>query len=239
MKITIVTVCFNAQDTIKDTVDSVLAQRYKDLEYLIMDGHSTDQTLEYLEPYRKNPYITIFSEPDDGLYNAMNKGIMKASGEYILFLNSGDYFADSNVLKDVSRHLTGDLVYGNVIRRYKDYERLEKYPGRRTPFLLMLQGRMMSHQVIFTRTEVMKKYGFDESFKITADYDFMVRTLHDRCRYAYVDRTISVVENEEGISSNEDNLKQMRAEDDRSLKTNFPVWYYLLYPVKLIKRNIK
>lgn len=239
MKITIVTVCFNAQDTIKDTVDSVLAQRYEDLEYLIMDGQSTDQTLEYLEPYRKNPYISIFSEPDDGLYNAMNKGIMKASGEYILFLNSGDYFADSNVLKDVSRHLTGDLIYGNVIRRYKDYERLEKYPGRWTPFLLMLQGRMMSHQVIFTRTEVMKKYGFDESFKITADYDFMVRTLHDRCRYAYVDRTISIVENEEGISSNEDNLKQMRAEDDRSLKTNFPGWFYLLYPVKLIKRNIK
>lgn len=237
MKITIVTVCYNAEDTIEKTIKSVISQDYKDAEYLIVDGKSNDRTLEIIGKYQETPYISVVSEKDSGLYNAMNKAIGIAKGEYILFLNSGDIFCDDKVLSDIATELHSDIVYGNVIRQKEEGDILEKYPGKHRVKWLLLQGKMMSHQVMFTRTEIMKKYGFDESFKITADYNFLVRAKKDKCSMHYVDRNVSVVENVEGISSQVSNLDLMRAEDDRSLKEHFPFGYYVLKPVKYVARK--
>lgn len=239
MKITIVTVCYNAEKTIEKTIESVISQDYEDVEYLIIDGKSTDGTLEIIERYKDISYIRILSEKDSGLYNAMNKGTKMATGEYILFLNSGDCFCDSQVLRDISSELETDIVYGNVIRRKYEGEILEKYPGKYRVMWLLLQGKMMSHQVIFTKTEIMKKYGFDEDYKITADYNFLVRAKKKGCSMHYVDRNVSVVENIEGISSQNDNVDIMRAEDDRSLREYFPIWYYILKPVKYVERRVR
>ncbi len=238
MKITIVTVCYNAEQTIEKTIQSVISQDYNEVEYLIIDGKSTDKTLEIVAKYRDIPYMHVTSERDSGLYNAMNKGIGKATGEYILFLNSGDYFCDNTVLSDMAMELNADIVYGNVLRRKAEGEVLEKYPGRYRVFWLLLQGRMMSHQVMFTKTDVMKKYGFDEKFKITADYNFLVKAKKDGCTMHYVDRNVSVVENVEGVSSLEENLEIMRKEDDMSLREYFPLFYFILKPVKFIARKM-
>lgn len=237
--ITIVTVCFNVEDTIEETMQSVMGQTYSDKEYLIIDGSSTDQTMNIIGKYSDCDYLRVVSEPDNGLYDAMNKSLCLAKGDYVIFLNSGDVFCDEKVLEDMAPHLTADIVYGNVIRKKHTGDVVEKYPGKYKLFWLLLQGKMVSHQVLFTKTDIMRKYGFDESYKITADFNFLVRAVQDKCSQCYVDRNVSVMENREGISARPENLDIMRAEDDRSLKEYFPIWYYVLKPVKFVARKLK
>ena len=235
--ITIVTVCFNSESIIEETMQSVFAQTYSDKEYIIIDGKSTDCTMDIINKYKDCEYLKVVSEPDRGLYDAMNKSLTLAKGEYILFLNSGDIFCDEKVFSDMAPCLTEDIVYGNVIRKTHQGDKVEKYPGKYKLFWLLLQGKMVSHQVIFTRTDIMRKYQFDEAYKITADFNFLVRAVHDQCSLRYVERNVSVMENREGISARPENLDIMRTEDDRSLREYFPVWYYLLKPIKYIVRK--
>ena len=148
MKYTIVTVCLNAENTIKETIESVLQQTYKDFEYIIMDGMSNDATISIVEEFALDHRVRIYQEKDTGLYNAMNKGIARAKGEYILFMNSGDVFADTEVLAYIQDKLDADFVYGDVIRIFERKKILESYK-RTSLFLLLLAGRMMSHQSLF------------------------------------------------------------------------------------------
>lgn len=237
-KISVVTVCYNAETSIEETIKSVLAQTYTDIEYIVIDGASTDNTMGVINRFSHCNYLRIVSEPDNGLYNAMNKAIRMAKGDYIIFLNSGDVFCDKGVLLDIAPYLSTDIVYGNVRRKKYNGDVIEKYPGKRRVLWLLLQGKMVSHQVIFTRTEIMRKYGFDESYTITADFDFLTRAVRDRCSLQYVDRDVSVMENRWGISAQKENIDIMRAEDDRSLKTNFPFLYSLIILPKMIVRLI-
>ncbi len=118
MKITIVTVCYNSEKTISKTIESVIGQTYRDIEYIIIDGASKDRTVEIVNKYREKHNIVLVSEPDTGLYDAMNKAIVIANGKYILFMNSGDIFADEHVVQKMSTYLESeeDIIYGNVIR---------------------------------------------------------------------------------------------------------------------------
>lgn len=237
-KISVVTVCYNAEESIEETMKSVFSQTYSDIEYIVIDGASTDNTLGVINRFSDYSFLKIVSEPDSGLYNAMNKAIRMAQGDYIIFLNSGDVFCDKGVLLDIAPYLSTDIVYGNVRRKKYNGDVIEKYPGKRRVLWLLLQGKMVSHQVIFTRTEIMRKYGFDESYTITADFDFLTRAVRDRCSLQYVDRDVSVMENRWGISAQKENIDIMRAEDDRSLKTNFPFLYSLIILPKMIVRLI-
>lgn len=236
MKITVVTVCLNVEKTIEFTMQSVLEQTFKEIEYLIIDGKSSDKTLDIVNKYIDDKRIRLFSEKDNGLYNAMNKAIDISTGDYIIFMNSGDVFCDSRVLEDMVPHLCDDLVYGNVIRKTQDGDRLEKYHGKWKLMSLLLMGKMMSHQTVFTKSDIMKKYRFNEQFKICADYDFVVRAKKDKCSMIYVDRTVCIMDNIEGISAQVDNMDRMRSEDDRSLRENFKVYYYILKIPKGIVR---
>ena len=238
MKVTVATVCYNSIDTIEDTIRSVISQTYDEVEYIIVDGASDDGTMAVVDRYKDVHGIVTLSEPDKGLYDAMNKATGLATGDYILFMNSGDIFADENVIKDLSAVLEEghDLVFGNVIRKKPHGQIIEKYHGRHKIMSMLLQGRMMCHQSIFTRTDIMKQYGFDLKYSITADYDFIMRLMHDKRDLVYVYRTVTVVDNIEGISSSKDNVSIMRQQDDDSLKANFPVWYMIVTPIKKIKR---
>ena len=117
-KVTVVTVCFNCEDTIEKTIISVIRQTYSEIEYIIVDGASSDMTMEVINKYSIDERIIVISEPDNGLYEAMNKAVDKASGDYIVFMNSGDVFASYSAISDISKFLNGsnELVYGNVIR---------------------------------------------------------------------------------------------------------------------------
>ncbi len=224
VKISVVTVCYNAADTIVETIESVLGQTCEDMEYLIIDGLSGDGTAELIRKYENDPKVRTVFETDSGLY---------------IFMNSGDQFYDERVLADMLPFLDQDLVYGNVLRRRADGEELEKYHGKHKLMLLLLSGRMMSHQSLFTRTEVMRLLRFDEQYRICADYDFVVRAKKQKCSVRYVDRTVSIVENVAGLSSRVNNYDLMRKEDDRSLKNSYPLFYYLIKLPKGFVRCIK
>lgn len=115
MKVTVITVCFNVVSTIEKTMQSVIMQNYFDMEYLIIDGASTDGTLTKIREYSSlYPIIKVVSEKDTGIYNAMNKGLRISSGEYINFLNAGDYYFDNSVISDVMQRLEArrtDVLY--------------------------------------------------------------------------------------------------------------------------------
>ena len=237
-KISVVTVCYNAQDTIEKTIKSVVEQDDTDFEYLIQDGVSSDRTTDIVAKYQKQYEIKLVSEKDQGLYDAMNKAVKRSTGEYILFLNSGDVFCDRQVLSRMAASLEGDIVMGNVIRLTTDGEVKEGYAGRHTVFKLLLSGRMPCHQVIFAKRKLLLEMAFDLSYSICADFDFMVRCVKSGCSMKYVDLDVSYVDCIEGISSQADNLWEMRRQDDRSLKASFPVWYQLMRPIKYIKRKL-
>lgn len=242
IRISVVTVCLNTADTIKGTIESVLGQSYGNLEYVIVDGMSTDGTLEIIRAYEGKPGITVVSGKDSGLYNAMNKGTDLCSGDYILFLNSGDVFADEHAVENAVMQICGadslpDIIYGNVTKIYEHKTVTERYPGKHTVFKLLMMGRMPCHQGMFVKTSVMKKFRFDESYRICADFDFLLRCVHERVRMQYLDVNVSVVDCVAGISSQKENLDRMRAEDDRSIRENYPALYRLMRPVKAVVRK--
>lgn len=238
-KVTVVTVCLNTVDTIAATMESVLAQTYENLEYLVIDGMSTDGTQEAIRRYEGDARVRAVFERDTGLYNAMNKGLDLCRGQYILYMNSGDLFYDEKVVEDMAPHLQADLVYGNTLRRKENGEQIEKYHGKYKLMWLLLSGRMMSHQSLFTRTEVMRRFRFDEQYRISADYDFVVRAKKSKCSIKYVDCTVSIMNNIEGISAQVENYDIMRAEDDRSLRENYPGFYYLIKIPKGLVRVVR
>ncbi len=238
MKVTVATVCYNSIDVIEDTIKSVVSQTYDYIEYIIVDGASDDGTMDVVERYKDDYCIVTISEPDKGLYDAMNKATWLATGDYILFMNSGDVFVDKDVIKDLSVILAEghELVFGNAIRNKPQGQVIEKYHGKHKIMTLLLQGRMMCHQSVFTRIDIMRQYGFDLKYSITADYDFIMRMMRDKRDIVYIDRTVSIVDNVNGISSSKGNFAIMRKQDDDSLKANFPVWYMIVTPIKRLKR---
>lgn len=228
MKISVVTVCFNEEKTIGSTIQSVLSQTFDDYEYVIMDGASTDTTMDIINGYKGNPRMTCYSEPDSGLYDAMNKSLDLISGDYVIFMNSGDLFYDNNVLADIAGKLDHDIVYGDVLKRCIDGDHIETYSGTHFERMkMMICGAFFCHQSQFTRTAVMKNHRFRESHRITADYDFIVRALANNCTFSHVDRIICSFDNEGGISADMNNYHQMISEDDSSIREFFPFLYYL------------
>ena len=173
-KISIITVCFNSADTIEHTIISVINQSYKNIEYIIIDGGSTDGTLEIIRKYEE--YISYWvSEPDKGIYDAMNKGIKAATGEIIAFINSDDWYADGAVKTVVEkfRETNADAVHaivklvknGNIVGEFGRNPKLEDF------FCKMV----IPHPATFVRASVVKEELFDTSYKIAADYDLLLK----------------------------------------------------------------
>lgn len=178
MKISIITVCFNSAKTIEDTILSVISQTHKDIEYIIIDGGSTDKTLSIIEKYKK--HISYFvSEPDDGLYDAMNKGIKFATGDAIGILNSDDVFFNELVIKKVDHGLTmADSVYGDIAF-YKS-DNLNKivryYSSAYFSKNKLASGIMPAHPSLYIKRERLLEAGlYDKSYRIASDFDMAVR----------------------------------------------------------------
>lgn len=196
MKISIVTVAFNAENTIKDTIDSVLAQKGVELEYVIVDGASTDKTAEIVASYgdQINQFI---SEKDKGIYDGMNKGVQMAQGDIIGILNSDDFYLNDAVLQKVSglfedesiQGVYADLVYvdpNNTDKITRTWKSGEYQIGA------FKKGWMPPHPTFFVRKEVYEKYGsYSLDLKSAADYEFMLRTIHkEGIKIAYLPEII-------------------------------------------------
>ncbi len=180
-KISLITVCYNSGKTIEDTIKSIAIQKYTNLEYIILDGLSTDNTLDIVKNY--SDIITkVISERDSGIYDAMNKGIAYATGEIIGLINSDDILADDSVLQKVSEVFSDnpevDACYGDLCYvKYDDLTKIVRY-WRSNSYQhgLFNKGWVPPHPTLYVRREIYEKYGgFDLSYRIAADFELMLR----------------------------------------------------------------
>lgn len=196
--ITVVTVVYNAVDEIEETITSVLKQTYSNLEYIVVDGASKDGTVELIQKYSDSISHWI-SEPDKGIYDAMNKAIDMATGDWILFMNAGDYFYSENAVSDMftpqSDYTAYDVVYGDAEFRLKTFsyviEALESAPDRFMPF---------SHQAAFTRTALAKKNKFNLIYKIAADTEFFLRLTRGGSVFKHISVIVCSYDARKGMS---------------------------------------
>lgn len=180
-KVSIITVCYNSEKTIEKTINSVLKQTYANIEYIIIDGQSTDRTLDIVQGYMPlfEGRLKLISEPDTGIYNAMNKGIKQAVGNIIGIVNSDDYYEFDAVEKIINAwDGNGMQVLYGLMRKLKN--------GKEDSVMLFthetLEKRMILHPSCFVTTDVYENIGlFDEKYKSVADYDFMLRAYESGC----------------------------------------------------------
>lgn len=216
MKLSVITINYNNRDGLRKTIESVVNQTFKDFEYIVIDGGSTDGSVNVIKEYAGRIDYWI-SEPDKGIYNAMNKGIDVANGGYCLFLNSGDYFIRKSVLDECLPYLDGvDIVTGCVQVSYGDVW----YVHKSITLNLFYEGDSLNHPASFIKTCLLKKYHYDESLKIVSDWKFFIQTLIvDCCGLKPIDVIVSVFD-ANGISSV--NVKRISQERDFVLKEMFP-----------------
>ena len=178
MKISIITVCYNSAATIEKTIKSLMAQTYRDIEYIVVDGDSNDSTLDIVKKY-ENQITKWISEPDNGLYDAINKGIAFATGDIIDVLNSDDIFTDNYVLENIAKfHLENsiDASVGNIMQFNKNQKIVRKYSAENWRPDKLKIGFMPAHPAIFFKRDLFEKFGYYHiDFISGADYELIIR----------------------------------------------------------------
>ncbi len=195
-KVSIITVCYNSAKTIEDTIQSVVNQTYDNIEYIIIDGLSTDNTLEIVNKY-KDKITKIISEKDNGLYDAINKGIGLATGEIIANLNSDDFYIDNNVIADVVVKIEeekSDTLYANLyyVDALDTNKVVRNWVSGQYKKGMFFKGWMPPHPTFFVRKKVYDQFGkFNLELKSAADYEIMLRFIHKyECSISYLPRVI-------------------------------------------------
>jgi glycosyltransferase involved in cell wall biosynthesis len=237
--ITVITVCYNSENKIKATIESVLQQHYDNLEYIVVDGGSTDNTIDIIKRYASkfNGDMRWISEPDEGVYDAMNKGIRKSKGDWIVFINAGDSFYSKDILNKIFINdndiINNDVIYGKVNVKYSDQQEKIVSPEDLNE---IWKGMVFCHQSSFIRSKVMKKYMYDLSYEISADFDFFYRLFNQNYSFNEVDYVISNYEFE-GISN--DRIKNFYEKKEIVLSSNPKTAYKLFYTFKIIDIRIR
>ena len=245
MRVSIITVVYNNRNTIKDAVESVLNQTYKNIEYIIVDGASTDGTVEIIKSYGDS-IDKFISEKDNGIYDAMNKGIKLASGDIIGILNSDDFYVGDNIIEKVVRTFKEqkvDSVYGDLVYvDSKDTNKIVRY-WKSKPYKkgLFKKGWHPAHPTFFVKKEIYDKYGiFDLDFKIAADYELMLRFLEKyQISSSYIPEVL--VKMRVGGKSNQSikNIIKANIESYNAWKVNNlkpPFYLPLIKPLKKLKQ---
>jgi glycosyltransferase involved in cell wall biosynthesis len=197
MKISLVTVCYNSASTIRDTLDSVLNQTYPDIEYIVVDGNSKDRTVSIIKEYEpkfNDRIMRWISEPDKGLYDAMNKGIQMATGDVVGIINSDDFYHRNNIIEKVAAAFIENkniqAVFGDV--RFVNHDNLNKtvryYSSKHFSIRRFRFGFMPAHPTFFTYKENFERFGYYQTdYIIAADYELLIRFLHkNKLSYKYL-----------------------------------------------------
>ena len=249
MKLSIITINYNNAEGLRKTLASVASQTFRDFEHIIVDGGSTDDSVDIIRQYADNEAIrpenskadnlasspnhlitsspiAWISEKDKGIYNAMNKGIKMASGEYLLFLNSGDYLVDELTLEKVFEEANGvDIIYGDRINVYEDgsQKKVNYFPDKITGSFMY--HSMISHQASFIKSDLFVKYGlYREDLKYASDWEFFLKTfLLYNCTYQHIHQYV-VYFDCMGISSVANNNKEMWEERKRVFSETLPAF---------------
>ena len=216
MKVTVVTAVLNDAGHIEQTILSVISQTDIEIEYIIVDGGSKDGTLELIGKY-KDKISLLISEPDRGVYDAMNKGIKYSTGDFVYFLNSGDVLLNPSILSKIKLEELKEknaIIYGNVIVAYGNIEALEKP----RPFFnskMKFKGIGICHQSMFFPGKLIRNEKYDLSYNIAADYDLAYRLWRKGTEFLYKDITIAKYDWGKGISSNPYKLLDVYRENAR------------------------
>lgn len=240
VKLSIITINFNNLKGLEKTMKSVLAQTFIDYEYIVIDGGSTDGSEEYIAKNTEKLTYWI-SEKDKGIYEAMNKGILKANGEYLLFLNSGDYLLNDNSIPKIFESSEGqDIIYGSLIIDYNGEQVVATYPDKLN-FSYFLSNTL-PHQSSFIKRSLFNSVGlYNEKFKSTSDWEFFIKAICKyNATYKYIPITLSVFHND-GISSKPENQEWIKADKKEALKNHFPVFlddYAKLKYLELVERKL-
>lgn len=247
MKISIVTVCKNAKSLISKTIESVFSQNYRNIEYIVIDGDSTDGTLEILNKYEINaPSSVVFrkiSEPDGGIYDAMNKGVHLATGNIITFLNAEDYYLDATVVSGVMKHIADypdfSIYTGGILAVSNDRKRASLFQ----PFSCVVDRyyffwETLPHPATFYRKEVFERCGlFDPTFVIAGDYEHFVRCF---VKYQVPLKKINeylVWYNLDGVSTDPRNVSLSLRERDFVRNRYFTWWERILFSARIPEKG--
>ena len=228
MRFSVITINYNNKEGLEHTIESVLSQTNKDYEYIIIDGGSTDGSMDVIKTYQD--HITYWlSEKDQGVYHAMNKGVIQAHGDYCIFMNSGDSFHSPNILESLKDYQE-DIVCGKVIKG-----NATTASGLATPSITMvdLMRASLPHQAMLIKRDLLVKHPYDERYKILSDWKFCLETIViENCTFRNIDVIVADYDTS-GISSNSNGL--LPKEREQILKEMFPPRilsdYQRLYPV--------
>lgn len=233
MKLSVITINYNNCGGLRKTIESVVNQTYKEFEYIVIDGGSTDGSVDVIKEYADRIDYWV-SEPDKGIYNAMNKGIDVANGEYCLFINSGDNLVGNIVLEQCHVYLDGtDVVCGNI--------ETDRGGVWRSPKEISLHyfysHRSLPHPASFIKTSLLKKYHYDENLKIVSDWKFFIQVLVFDCSsYKDIDVIVSVFDTS-GISCT--NKALLVYEGKMVLKSHFSPIVYNYYEDNVVGREVE
>ena len=214
----IITINYNNCAGLRHTIESVVNQTYEDYEYIVIDGCSTDDSVDVIKSYSDKVTYWV-SEKDRGIYHAMNKGVAQAHGDYCIFMNSGDCFHDINVLMRItSSCLTEDIIVGNVLSAFDGKILFEK-PSREIS-LYYLYSATVPHQSSFIRTELLRQFPYDEDLTIVSDWKFFIQVIILlNCSVKYVNENVALFDTS-GVSTSNPNL--MWKEKEQVLRSMFP-----------------
>jgi len=242
MKISIITICYNSEKTIQDTIESVVNQDYEDIEYIIIDGNSTDGTLAILKQYERQ-IATIISENDNGLYDAINKGILNATGEVIGLIHADDLLADSTVISKIANVFSTikiDAIYGDLqyVNQFDTSKVVRNWVSGEYTEGLFLNGWMPPHPTFYVKKSCYDDFGkYNLDFTSAADYELMLRFIHKhKIRLGYIPDVL--VKMRVGGKSNASLKNRIIAnlEDRKAWKVNgITPKFYTLYAKPLSK----
>ncbi len=243
MKVSVITVCYNSSAFIKTCIDSVISQNYSDIEYIIVDGLSNDNTMEIVYSYG-DKITKIVSEKDGGTYDAMNKGIKMATGEIIAILNSDDLFYDNQVIERVVKsfkNTQADLVYADIVYITGDnLDKIVRYYSPKNHTLKDLEyGLIPPHPGVFVRKSCYEKYGtfHDTKYRICCDYDLLVRLLYvHKVPFYYLPIIATKMRTGGSSSLTFKTFFQINGERIRSCKANNVPTNYLKLYVKYLEK---
>lgn len=224
--ISVITINYNNFSGLEKTFLSVFSQTKKDFEYIIIDGGSTDGSAAYIENQRGHIDYWV-SEPDKGIYNAMNKGIKAATGDFIILMNSGDVFYDDTIIEALSSELktTDAIVYGDVVLRNekKDTERIQKHPEKLN--FSYFYNQTICQQACFIKRSLFDTiFYFNENYKITSDWEFLIYAIYiEKVQTRKIDVLISIYDTS-GISGNPDFRQIATKEREQTINKYFPLY---------------
>lgn len=237
INVAVITVCYNAEKEIEKTIKSILQLNYSSFEYIIKDGNSTDNTLKIAKKFanefqRKNIKFRIISQSDNGVYDAMNQAAELANSKWIIYMNAGDVFIDSNVIQDFDKWLSSSsdigVLYGNTTLSYDGIlENCKLIPLKQIKYYMAF-----CHQACFTRKDLIIRYKFDLTYKIAADYDFFLRCYLDKVNFKSLNRMVCIYD-KSGISSiNHDKSSEEYDIIHKKYHQGYPKWHKALSYLK-------